>query len=113
MVALVGRLQLDPVALAPIDSTRPRLPTRARELEEAEGDRSAARVLFHAGPKNRGRNVNIHRWDYLIQVVRLGKRHVRLEFRLNTPYSYFWLNRTEVTVLRDALEAAYGDLESL
>ena len=68
---------------------------------------TAARVLFHAGPKNRGRNKSIHRNDYILHVQRLSKTRVRLRLDINTPYSYFRINRNEVEALVRALEKRY------
>lgn len=71
---------------------------------------TAARVLFHAGPKNAGRNKNIHRNDYVLYVERLGTDRVRLRLDTNKSYSYYRINRREVEALNKALSAAFGEL---
>ena len=73
----------------------------------------AARVLFHAGRKNPGRNRNIHRNDYVLHVERLGKARVKLRLDTNQPYSYFRIERREVEALKRALDGAYGNLRTL
>ncbi len=70
----------------------------------------AARVLFHAGPKNVGRNRNIHRNDYVLHVERLSKSTDKLRLETNKPYSYYTIDRTEVEALNKALDAANGEL---
>lgn len=74
---------------------------------------AAARVLFHAGPKNVGRNKNIYRNDYLLLVERLSTRKVKLRLDTNKPYSYFRIRRSEVESLGEALDAAYGGVSAI
>ena len=74
---------------------------------------SAARVLFHSGPRNRGRNVNLHRHDYLIQVVRLDANRVKLRLELNVSYSHLRVRRSEAGPLVHALRAAFGSVERI
>lgn len=59
---------------------------------------TAARVLFHSGPENRGRNVNIYRPDYVLHVVRQGKKVV-LRLDTNRPYRYLRIRRSELDPL--------------
>ena len=70
---------------------------------------NAARILFHSGPKNRTKRGNIHRFDYLLEVVREGKK-MRLRLTLNRPYSSLRLRRSEMEPLVRALRSAYGDI---
>jgi len=74
---------------------------------------SAARMLFHVGPKNRGKNANIHRPDYLLCVRRLAKTRVELVLETNLPYRYLRLRTNEVRRLHEAVTAAFGTLEEL
>lgn len=74
---------------------------------------TAARLLFHAGPKNSGRNKNIHRDDYILHVERLGKSSVRLRLDTNKPYPNLIIKRKEVEVLSSALEKTFGELRNL
>jgi hypothetical protein len=71
---------------------------------------NAGRVLFHSGPQNRGRNVNIYRPDYILEVVRRGKRIV-LRLDTNRPYSYLRLRRSELDPLVRVLRKVYGELD--
>jgi hypothetical protein len=73
----------------------------------------AARVLFHSGPLNRGRNVNIHRADYLLTLTRLGPRRVQLRLEINRMYSYVRAKRSEIEPLVRALRANYGTLDTV
>jgi hypothetical protein len=74
---------------------------------------NAARLLFHSGPKNRGKNVNIHRADYLLVVRRVDRKNVVLELDTCRPYGYLRLNTKEVRDLRSALADAFGGLTAL
>ncbi len=74
---------------------------------------NAARILFHSGPKNRGKNRNIHRADYILHVRRCSKRRVVLELGLHGSYSYLRAHRGELEPLVRALQAQYGHLTEL
>lgn len=74
---------------------------------------NAARILFHAGPRNVGQRVHLYRHDYLLHVRRVAKDRVRLELALAHPYSYLRPHRGELSLLLPALEEAFGDLDSL
>lgn len=69
---------------------------------------TAARILFHSGPNYPGKNVNIHRIDYVLSLRRLSKTRVALTLGLNRPYSYLRLRRSELDPLVAALKSAYG-----
>jgi len=71
---------------------------------------NAGRLLFHSGPQNRGRNVNIYRPDYVLELVRRGKRIV-LRLDTNRPYSYLRLRRSEVDPLVGVLRKVYGKVD--
>jgi hypothetical protein len=73
---------------------------------------SAARVLFHSGPDNKGRG-EIHRFDYLLQLERRAGNRVRLTLKTNRPYSYLRIRRSEVEPLVAALRKTYGGLSTL
>jgi hypothetical protein len=74
---------------------------------------SAARVLFHSGPDNRGLKRNIHRADYVLHVRRLRKGHVSLALETNKPYSYVRIRHSEVGPLVEALRRAFGGMTNL
>ncbi len=74
---------------------------------------NAARVLFHAGPPNKGHNRNVYRHDYVLHVIRLTRRRVLLRRDINQPYSYLRLRRNEIEPLRHALLGAYGTLKAM
>jgi hypothetical protein len=68
---------------------------------------------FRARPSNRGRNRNIHRPDYLLQVRRVTKQRVSIVLETNKPYSYLRIRRSEVEPLVQALRQVFGGLNSL
>lgn len=74
---------------------------------------TAARVLFHSGPVNPGKNVNLYRRDYVLSLRRLGKTRVALTLGLNRPYSYPRLRRSELDPLVAALRAVHGAIASV
>lgn len=74
---------------------------------------TAARLLFHAGPRNAGQRAHLYRHDYVLHVRRVTKDRVRLELALAHPYSYLRPHRGELSLLLPALEDAYGGLETL
>jgi hypothetical protein len=74
---------------------------------------SAARLLFHSGPKNPGRNRNIYRADYVLHVRRLGKGRVSLVLETNRPYSYLRIRNSELEPLVAALRRAFGGVTRL
>jgi hypothetical protein len=74
---------------------------------------NAGRVLFHSGPDNRGRNVNIHRPDYVLHVRKATSGRVFVTLETNRPYSYLRLRRRELAPLVRALRDAYGGLTDL
>lgn len=73
----------------------------------------AARLLFHSGPKNRGKNVNIHRADYLLVVRRVDQKNVVLELDVCQPYGYIRLNTKEARDLHSAVADAFGSITTL
>ncbi len=73
---------------------------------------NAARLLFHAGPKNRGGG-NIYRWDYLLHLERVGKDRIALVLKLSSSYTYLRANRVELQQLNDALHAAFDAIDTL
>ena len=72
---------------------------------------TAARLLFHSGPKNR--RGNIYRLDYLLQVRRLAARRISLVLGTNRPYSYLRIRHSEVEPLVEALRQSFGGITSL
>jgi len=74
---------------------------------------NAGRVLFHVGPKNRGKNTNIHNADYLLCVRRVNKRAVVLQLDTNRPHRHLFLREGEVRRLLDVVTSAYGGIEFL
>jgi len=73
---------------------------------------NAARLLFHAGPQNKG-NGNIHRRDYVLALKRLGKDRIGLEVTLNSSYSYMRANRRELSLLNEALHEAFDGIDTI
>jgi hypothetical protein len=74
---------------------------------------SAARLLFHAGPNNRGRNRSIYRPDYVLHVKRVRGKRVSLVLDTNRPYSYFRVRQSEIVPLVEALQRSFGGITSL
>jgi hypothetical protein len=76
---------------------------------------NAARVLFHSGANNTGKNRNIHRPDYILHIKRLSKERVALELDTNTnrPYSYLRIRRAEVEPLTRALLEQFGSVREI
>ncbi|MBW2736623.1 MAG: hypothetical protein JRH20_29900 [Deltaproteobacteria bacterium] len=72
---------------------------------------NAARVLFHAGPKNTGHNRNLHRPDYVLHVERLSQGRVKLRLGTNKPYSYLRIRRAEVDALKRTLHDAFDAVD--
>jgi hypothetical protein len=73
---------------------------------------NAARLLFHSGPKNKGRG-NIHRRDHVLSLKRLGPHRIGLELTLNSSYSYMRANRKELTLLSEALHEAFDGIATI
>ncbi len=73
---------------------------------------NAARLLFYAGPKNRG-DGSIHRRDYVLVLKRHGKTRIGLELTLNSSYTYMRANRTELTLLTEALHQAFDAIDTI
>ena len=72
---------------------------------------NAARLLFHAGPQNK--RGNIHRWDYLLCLKRVGKGRVEMRLELASRYSYLRPHERELKLLTAALHEAFDDLDVL
>ncbi len=71
---------------------------------------NAARVLFHSGPTNRGKNRSLHRPDYILEAVRRGKSVVLMRLTTNRPYSYLRIRRSELDPLVSVLRKIYGEI---
>ena len=73
---------------------------------------TAARILFHSGPLEQKKNRNIHRHDYVLEVVRRNKTPL-LRLALNRPYSYLRIRRSELAPLVAALHEVYDDITNV